>query len=60
MKRGNTPHPSRDEIAMGLTDTQYYCEYCEQTFEYRYSEQHGCECCNRGISDNNIVEMEVI
>lgn len=47
----------RDAIIARLTDTQYYCEYCEQVFEYRYSEQYGCEQCNHAILDNNVVEM---
>lgn len=48
---------NREKITATLTDTQYYCEYCEQVFEYRDLDQHGCEICNHVIQDNNIVEI---
>ena len=44
-------------ILAGMTDSQYYCEKCDQVFEYRYPEQHGCENCGLQIQDNNIAEM---
>lgn len=41
-------------IIANLPDTQYYCEKCQQIFEYRYPEQHGCEQCNAAIGDDNV------
>ena len=50
--------PEMKQMVLNLmTDTQYYCERCDQTFEYRYPEQHGCEQCNLTIQDNNIAEL---
>ena len=53
----NTKAKTREDITARLTDTQYYCEKCEQVFEYRYVDQNGCEYCNATIGDNNIAEV---
>jgi len=42
------------KIVAELTDTQYYCLKCEQVFEYRDIDQHGCEQCNAAIDDDNV------
>jgi len=47
----------QERMVEGMTDTQYYCEKCQRVFEYDYPEQHGCECCNTTICDNNIAEV---
>ena len=39
-----------------MTDSQYYCEECDQTFEYAYPGQRKCEQCGATIQDNNIAE----
>ena len=36
----------------------YYCEYCDEIFEYRDPSQQGCERCNRLIDDNDNVSVE--
>ena len=53
----HTKAKTREDITERLTDTQYYCEKCEQVFEYRYVDQDGCERCNAAIGDNNIAEV---
>ena len=45
------------ETIEAMTDSQYYCEKCEQVFEYRDIDQYGCEQCNTTIGDNNIAEV---
>ena len=39
-----------------MIDSQYYCEKCDQVFEYTYLEQQQCEQCGTVIQDNNIAE----
>jgi len=46
-----------EDLIAGMMYTQYYCEKCEQVFEYRAIDQYGCEQCNTAIQDNNIAEV---
>lgn len=45
-------------IIENMTDAQYYCEKCDQVFEYSYPGQKGCEQCGTQIQDNNIAEVD--
>ena len=49
----------RTRMAAILADDQYYCEHCERTFLYIDGQQSTCERCNRAISDDQIVEVEL-
>ncbi len=50
--------PEMKQMVLNLmTDSQYYCEKCDQAFEYSHPGQHSCEQCGTQIQDNNIAEV---
>ena len=53
----NIPMAARYLAVPELGDDEYFCEKCEQVFNYTYLDQCNCECCGTYIQDGNVAEV---